>query len=100
MLEIRIRLDDKLVHRDNYLSRRSRPPSAAMFENRLHRYFSRTSRLATTLTPGDTPKATNSFPCQPIGAADIYQAAFERARQDYELNRLFNPEFYKDGSGI
>jgi hypothetical protein len=31
---------------------------------------------------------------------DIYQMAAAKARQDYELDKLFNPEYYGDGSGI
>jgi hypothetical protein len=38
-------------------------------------------------------RAARSF-LMPVQAADIYQAAWNRAVQDYELDRLFNPEYY------
>ena len=31
---------------------------------------------------------------QQVSIADIYQAAANRAIQDHELDKLFNPEFY------
>jgi hypothetical protein len=30
----------------------------------------------------------------PVSMSDIVQAAVNRAMQDYELDRLFNPEYY------
>ena len=30
----------------------------------------------------------------PVNMAEIFQAAVNKAIQDYELNRLFNPEYY------
>ena len=30
----------------------------------------------------------------PVQIADIYQAAMNRALQDHELDKLFNPDFY------
>lgn len=30
----------------------------------------------------------------PVQVADIYQAALNRAIQDFELDKLFNPDFY------
>jgi hypothetical protein len=70
-----------------------------MFANRISEMF----QLA--------PAAAN-VPASPIAAAtvaqllpvvsvrDIYQMAAARARYDYELDKLFNPEYYGDGAGI
>jgi hypothetical protein len=30
----------------------------------------------------------------PVSMSDIFQAAVNQAIQDYELNRLFNPDYY------
>jgi hypothetical protein len=35
-----------------------------------------------------------------VTTQDIYQMAAAQARNDYELDRLFNPDYYRDGSGI
>lgn len=36
-----------------------------------------------------------------VNTQDIYQMAAAKARYDYELDKLFNPEYYGDhGSGI
>jgi hypothetical protein len=32
----------------------------------------------------------------PVQIGDIYQAAKQRAVEDYELDKLFNPDFYGD----
>jgi hypothetical protein len=49
---------------------------------------------------GLPPARTNVPPRQPpqfvhqVALADIYQAAMQRAQQDHELDKLFNPEYY------
>ena len=53
--------------------------------------------------PLDVSSAANQFPAfvsmtarSPVMAAttDIYQAAHAQAVRDFEMNRLFNPEYY------
>ena len=39
------------------------------------------------------PQASAPSPLA-VSMADIYQAAVNRAVQDYQLNKLFNPDFY------
>jgi hypothetical protein len=43
--------------------------------------------------PHDERRATG-FLLVPVQTGDIYQAALNRALQDYELDKLFNPEHY------
>ena len=69
-----------------------------MFANRLQAYYS--SSVSSLAPPTARWPEAPEAPFSPVPLKDIYQAAYERARQDYEINRLFNPEFYEDGSGI
>lgn len=71
-----------------------------MMENRLHPYFSPAAQNAVIVVPNNGPTMPANGPLPTATANEIYRAAFQRAQQDYELNRLFNPEFYEDGGGI
>jgi len=73
-----------------------------MFENRI-------SELFAMSTPEQVP--TNAMAMRPglamavqllplVSVQDIYQMAAAKAQHDYELDKLFNPEYYGDGSGI
>ncbi len=69
-----------------------------MDENRLRPFF---ARLPENLAGGQFAVVhTPTAPLQPIHPVDLYQAAYEKAKQEYQLNRLFNPEHYEDGGGI
>jgi hypothetical protein len=67
-----------------------------MFQNRISglvmSYDNPQDRSAGAPTPRDD-RASGFFP-MPVQTADIYQAALNRAIQDYELDKLFNPEHY------
>ena len=70
-----------------------------MFANRLQSYFTPSNTIIAA-PPANWPDVSQDVPWSPVAIKDIYQAAYDRARQDYEISRLFNPEFYGDGSGI
>jgi hypothetical protein len=73
---------------------------AAMFANRISEMFQLTSATANAL-PSALAAATASQLLPMISTQDIYQMAAAKARYDYELDKLFNPEYYGDhGSGI
>jgi len=68
-----------------------------MFPNQLPGFLPRF--IAATFHPGVMPavgdgqqSAARMMP--PVQIADIYQAAKNRAVEDHELDKLFNPEFY------
>jgi hypothetical protein len=74
-----------------------------MFQNRISELFA--------MSPAEQPMRTNANAVHPgmamavqllpmVTLQDIYQMAAAKARQDYELDKLFNPEYYGDGSGI
>lgn len=70
-----------------------------MFSNRITGQF-----LPNPSPPVAAPTATSvaqvSQLLPTISTHDLYQMAAAKARYDYELDRLFNPEFYNNGSGI
>jgi hypothetical protein len=73
-----------------------------MFQNRILGFVSiPASTFAVApfpATPGVQPSAPQIG--MPVQIADIYQAAKNRAVEDYELDKLFNPDFYHHGDGI
>jgi hypothetical protein len=70
-----------------------------MFQNRITDLFRLTNSPGMPTNP--TAVATTSQWMPVVGLADIYQAAASRARNEHELDKLFNPEYYGDhGSGI
>lgn len=76
-----------------------------MFENRISEQFQFTSapnfQMSTVNIPPSVPAAMTAAPILPmVSMQDIYQMAAAQARYDYELDRLFNPEYYDNGSGI
>jgi hypothetical protein len=69
-----------------------------MFENRISGLYRSSAPPDETLGRYVAP-AAQLFPMASI--EDVYQAAQTRARNEYELDKLFNPEYYGDhGSGI
>ena len=69
-----------------------------MFENRISTLFRPAMPAGQTLE-SHVASTAQLFPTTTI--EEIYQAAFTRARNDHELDRLFNAEYYGDnGSGI
>ena len=77
-----------------------------MHENRISELFqiaaiSNQSMGVTNVRP-ITPVAAVAAQLLPIvSVQDIYQMAAAKAQYDYELDKLFNPEYYGDhGSGI
>jgi hypothetical protein len=74
-----------------------------MFENRISELFSFASaQNVPTNATASTPAAAIAMQLLPmVSTQDIYQMAAAKARYDYELDKLFNPEYYGDhGSGI
>jgi hypothetical protein len=77
-----------------------------MYENRISELFqiagiSNQSMGVTNIRP-IAPGAAVAAQLLPIvSVQDIYQMAAAKAQYDYELDKLFNPEYYGDhGSGI
>jgi hypothetical protein len=73
-----------------------------MFQNRIQGFVS-TSASNFAVAPFSVTSAIPAVPPQfgaPVQIADIYQAAKKRAVEDYELDKLFNPDFYHQGDGI
>lgn len=73
-----------------------------MFQNRISELFAMSSpepirTNANAVNPGQA-MAVQLLPM--ITTQDIYQMAAAKAQYDYELDKLFNPEYYGDGSGI
>ena len=69
-----------------------------MFENRISTLFPPIIPAGHGLE-SHVASSAQLFPTMTL--EEIYQAAFTRARNDCELDRLFNPEYYGDhGSGI
>lgn len=70
-----------------------------MFANRISEVFQLAPATANFPTsPMTTATVAQFLPV--VSAQDIYQMAAACARYDYELDKLFNPEYYGDGSGI
>ena len=74
-----------------------------MIQNRISELFAMSS--------AEQPMRTNANAVNPgmamavqllpmVTLQDIYQMAAAKAQYDYELDKLFNPEFYGDGAGI
>jgi hypothetical protein len=68
-----------------------------MFENRISN-FAPAPGAYFVFPPAVPPRITPAAALTPapVPIADIYQAAKNRAIEDYELDKLFNPEFYGD----
>ena len=70
---------------------------AHMFENRINGFVPNVG--APLFTPGVFPPARDSDAAgrrTPMGVqiADIYQAAMQRAIEEHEIDKLFNPDFF------
>ena len=67
-----------------------------MFENRINNFVP--SMGAPSFTPGVFPPVRGSAAASPspirVQIADIYQAAAQRALEEHEIDKLFNPDFY------
>jgi hypothetical protein len=70
-----------------------------MLENRFGELFEE-SQVPPVPERAPTPPAPRQF--GPLNSIDqIYQAAYEQALRDHQLDVLFNPDYYGDhGSGI
>jgi len=70
-----------------------------MFENRISELF---QPVVVQGAPQSTQANALAAAMLPMASMEnIYQAAWARARYDYELDKLFNPDYYGDnGSGI
>jgi len=68
---------------------------AHMFENRANGF---NPNVGQPLTPGVSPRvAPNQAPNPMAVQLDaIYQAAVQRAKEEYEIDKLFNAQFYND----
>ena len=69
-----------------------------MFENRIAAFTPNMGQPLFTpgiLALGQRNDATNRSPMA-VQIADIYQAAAQRAREEHELDKLFNADFYND----
>ena len=67
-----------------------------MFQNRINGFVPNMG--VPSFTPGVFPQtrqgeATSQTPMA-VQIADIYQAAMQRAIEEHELDKLFNPDFY------
>lgn len=67
-----------------------------MFENRINGFVPNVG--APSFTPGVFPPARGgesaSRSPMAVQIADIYQAAMQRAVEEHEIDKLFNPDFY------
>ena len=65
-----------------------------MFENRINNFVP--SVGASSFTPGVFPAVRGSAAASPspigVQIADIYQVAMQRAIEEHEIDKLFNPE--------
>ncbi len=69
-----------------------------MFENRITGFTPNMGQPLFTpgvFSLGQQSEATNRSPMA-VQIADIYQAAAQRAREEHELDKLFNADFYND----
>ena len=76
-----------------------------MYENRISEQlqfaFAPSLQVSVVNIPPSMSAATAAAPILPVvKTQDIYQMAAAKAQYDYELDKLFNPEYYGDGSGI
>ena len=77
-----------------------------MYENRISELFqiaaiSNQSMGVTNVRPIAPVAAVVAQLLPIVSVQDIYQMAAAKAQYDYELDKLFNPEYYGDhGSGI
>lgn len=70
-----------------------------MFTNRISAFFPPASLSDQEGKVRDTPQPQQVLPVATLN--ELYQAAAARALRDYELDKLFNPDYYGDhGSGI
>ncbi|MGD9635131.1 MAG: hypothetical protein AB7G28_01560 [Pirellulales bacterium] len=77
-----------------------------MFENRISEQFqfapAPSLQMNVATIPSSVPTAIT--PAQrllpTVTMQDLYQMAAAKAQYDYELDKLFNPDYYGDGSGI
>jgi hypothetical protein len=67
-----------------------------MLANRITGFLPVENPLEATPSATEFPVFVNMRQLSPLMAAttDIYQAAHSQAIRDFELNRLFNPEYY------
>ena len=67
-----------------------------MFENRINGFMPNMG--SASFTPGVFPAATDreqaNRSLMAVQLADIYQIARQRAVEDIEIDKLFNPDFY------
>jgi hypothetical protein len=67
-----------------------------MFENRINNFVPNVG--APSFTPGVFPAVRGSTTASPspigVQIADIYQVAMQRAVEEHEIDKLFNPDFY------
>ena len=63
-----------------------------MFENRINNFAPNVG--AAGFTPGVSPIQRAAAPANPIAIQvnDIYQAAMKRSVEEYEIDKLFNPD--------
>lgn len=76
-----------------------------MYENRISEQFqfafAPSLQMSVVNIPPRVPAAAVAAPILPlVKTQDIYQMAAAKAQYDYELDKLFNPDYYGDGSGI
>lgn len=76
-----------------------------MYENRISEplqfAFAPSLQVSVVSVPPSVPAAMTAAPLLPmVKTQDIYQMAAQKAQYDFELDRLFNPDYYGDGSGI
>ena len=65
-----------------------------MFTNRIRFYFDGIE--ARDESPGPVPRARQIPILAPPSLAEIYRLAWEQAKFDHELSRLFNPPIERD----
>ena len=67
-----------------------------MLANRISGFFAVDNPLEVSPAANQFPAFVNMSARSSVMAAttDLYQAAHAQAVRDYELNRLFNPEYY------
>ena len=67
-----------------------------MFENRINSFVPNVGGPA--FTPGVFPAMRENAATKPspmgVQIADIYQAAMQRAIEEHEIDKLFNPDFF------
>jgi hypothetical protein len=70
-----------------------------MFTNRITAFFPPASLSDQEGKVMNSPQTQQVVPIATLN--DLYQAAATRALRDFELDKLFNPDYYGDhGSGI